>query len=347
MKTILSLFSIALTPAIQCKEVQENSRISFSGELRTSYLISVKDEDDDDYNDYDYYGGEIAINAHLTEKIKAKLSADLETILNEEMEDGIISNDKAQRSLENGNATIEIHQVGGYPLVIIMGKMTDDTAFGEKKFGRSWNIKSDKLYSLRSWNGVIGITAKLSDLPGFWDVLETSVFESSRGNYDVSEQTGYSIRLQKKTAIMDNKTKFAVSFLDVGNNHERVSGKNYKNADRREERVVTSVSMDMPQYNTRFSLSAMYFTDNVYYSDTSDHLVKGHFQYRLSDEKWIHSEYARLNEHSQSLSTSYWVNMKREGDFHLYWGIGIRKFDFVKKKDEWIFGTQLRLLLDP
>ena len=360
MKRIFLLTSflfLTYAPQVWCDEVQEmeeESFLDFSADLRSKYTFSIE-EDGPNEREVRHFGN-VRLDAQVTEQIKIRLVADLGALFARNVDHDGSAGERLRESIENGTALVEIHEVGGYPLVIVLGKMNDvgsgdDVAFGSDTLPRSdWSggIAGDQLGSLRTWTGVVGVTARLTDMPSFLDTLEATIFESDRGDMDVSGDAGYAIKLTKDIGVLNRNTRITVSYLNVDNMGEREFGEIYDDIDEREKRLNISASMDLPEYNSKIGMSVMRFEDNVDYSDTSDTQVGVQYQYYFADDEWIHGEYSFLDEHSQSYSLAYWRSIVEDELAQAFWGVGARKFEFEEegKNDSWVLGTQIRVLLN-
>lgn len=193
MKRLLSAIVLGLTLplSVQVNAQQDvgllgdDFKVDYYGQLNANAVAH------EDYN-YNYTYAWLSLGVTWKEKVRAVLTTSLTTII----EDNDIK-------LENGfsieefitDAYIEIREVGGAPVAIIVGKRSIPFAsaveampvFGNNPLSEQYDIDEVFGFSVRLDQGLFGI----------FDSAEISAFETEKGDLSIGTIDGVSVRLNK------------------------------------------------------------------------------------------------------------------------------------------------------
>jgi hypothetical protein len=164
----------------------DDFKVSYYGEVNANYVSHPS------YN-YDYHYAWLSLGVEWKNKVRAVLT----TSLTATFEDGNIELED-DFSLEEfiTEAYIEIKEVGGSPVAIIVGKQA--IPFGQKVeempiFG---NNPIEDLYGI---DEVFGLTVKLDQgLLGLLDSASISAFETESGDLSIGDINGISVKISKE-----------------------------------------------------------------------------------------------------------------------------------------------------
>ncbi len=195
--------------------LNDDFKVDYYGEVNGNYVQH------EDYN-YNYTYGWVSLGVEWKNKIRAVLTTSLTTVFedgNVKFEDGF--------SLEEfiSDAYIEIKEVGGTPVAVIVGKRSipfgapveEMPIFGNNPIGDMYDI-----------DGVFGLTVKLDKgFFGLFDSAELSAFETEGGDLSIGSINGASVRLSKEitqnivatvgAAQLDEESRMTVGLVAKSN----------------------------------------------------------------------------------------------------------------------------------
>lgn len=185
--TLATLFSAA--PMAQDLEyLNDDFVVDYYGEVNGNYIAH------EDY-DYNYTYGWLSVSATWKNKIRMVLTTSLTAIF--EDNDIKLDDDFSMEEFISA-AYIEIKEVGGAPVAIIVGKRSIPFAkevlempiFGNNPIANDYDIE-----------GVFGFSVRLDEgLFGIFDEAEFSAFETGENDFSIGTINGASVRLSKELA---------------------------------------------------------------------------------------------------------------------------------------------------
>ncbi|GAB4012246.1 MAG: hypothetical protein Fur0010_07910 [Bdellovibrio sp.] len=289
-------------------------RVAVDGEINTSGM----------------YGSESGRVAHLKDsyvtlsgtfkdKIRAVITADLSRIFREnkvELTDDF--------SLEEfiKEAYIEIREVGGAPVAIIVGKQP--MAFGQNV--QSMPIFSNNpLASLQEINEVMGVTVELSEgLFGLFDMAEVSAFETQGGDLQIGKIDGVSVRLSK---MLTDQWLLTLSHAEMGNSHLS-SG--------HERRTSIGLIGETQDGMLVGWVEGMYFSNNPQYPNANFGITAGG-SIRVHETTDVIVEYTWIEKEVSQIA----LGVKTALTSNMTVGAEVRYNNYVERKDDIVFGINV------
>lgn len=215
-KTALLSFIVAsqmaLSPQVLLAEDNDSKllgddfRLSYDSEINTNY--STGSQEGDVINLDESY---LSLSAEWKNKIRGVIKTKLENIF---QDNRVEFNDDFSLSEFIREAYIEIREVNGSPMAIVVGKQP--MAFGQ-------NVEAMPLFAdnpladMQDIEEVFGVTVDLSEgLFGVFDQAELSVFETEGEDFKIGEIDGVSVRLSK---MLTDQVLLTLSHAELGNNH--------------------------------------------------------------------------------------------------------------------------------
>ena len=262
----------------------------------------------------------ITMSAAWKQQIRAVLTAKLEHIFE-------------QNSVEFNNgfsiqefireAYIEIRDLGGVPVAVIIGKQP--IPFGQ-------NIQAMPLFSsnplnrLQEINEVYGLTVELTEgLFGIFDQVELSVFETKGGDLELGKIDGLSIRLSK---YLTDQWLLTLSHAEMGNSHLN-SG--------HERRTSVGLVGQTEDGDLVGWVEGILFSNNPQYPNSRFALTVG-ASYRVHRTTEVVLEYSYVQAAVHDLGLAIKTNITK----NLSAGAEIRYRNYVERNDhEVIFGISL------
>ncbi|MBT3586540.1 MAG: hypothetical protein HN509_16650 [Halobacteriovoraceae bacterium] len=186
------------------EETGSDFRFNVDGEVN-NYFSSGGD------NKYDFRESYVSLSVEWKNKIRGVLTANLAEL----QKDGKLKfNDDFEIEKFIKEAYIEIREINGWPVAVIVGKQP--IAFGQNVQAMP-AFKNNPLSNLQEVKEVYGLTLDLTEgLFGLVDQLEVSVFESESGDLGIGKIDGVSVRMSK---MLTDQWLLTLSHLEQGNSH--------------------------------------------------------------------------------------------------------------------------------
>lgn len=181
-------------------------RVGYEAEINSNATTSTNSESSVNFRD-----SYISLNAEWKNKIRLVLTGKLDQIFKENK---VTFTDDFSIEEFVQEAYIEIKEVGGSPIAIIVGKQP--IPFSQKVQAMPI-FSSNPVASLQNINEVFGVTVDLTEgLFGIFDQVEVSAFETERGDLKLGTIDGVSVRLSK---MLTDNILFTAGHAEMGNNH--------------------------------------------------------------------------------------------------------------------------------
>jgi hypothetical protein len=214
LKKILPLlaFTMALGPTqilAQGSDIEllgGDFRVGYEAEINSNASTSTEGQ-----NSINLRGSYISLNAEWKNKVRLVLTAKLEKIFKENK---VSFSDDFSLEEFIEEAYIEIKEVGGSPIAVIVGKQP--IPFSQKV--QAMPIFSDNpVAGLQNINEVYGVTVDLTEgLFGIFDQVEVSAFETEKGDLKLGTIDGVSVRLSK---MLTDNILLTIGHAEMGNTH--------------------------------------------------------------------------------------------------------------------------------
>lgn len=213
--TLLSFFvasQMALSPQLLMAQEHDSQllgndfRISYDSEINTNY--SNGGEEGDVVN---LEGSYVSLSVEWKNKIRGVVKTKLEQIF---QDNRVEFNEDFSLSEFIKEAYIEIREINGSPMAIIIGKQP--MAFGQNVQAMPL-FKNNPLAEMQDIDEVFGVTVDLSEgLFGLFDQAEISAFETDDGNFKIGDIDGVSGRL---SVMLTDQVLLTLSHAELGNGH--------------------------------------------------------------------------------------------------------------------------------
>ncbi len=189
------------------KEVENNWKFIVSGEGNSSLSYQSQTPDRSGAKLEQSF---ITLGVEWKKKIRAVITSKLEHIF----KNNFAINDQFNITQFVREAFIEIREIGGKPVAIIIGKHPIAFGQGMKKMPI---FSNNPLFNEQSVEEVIGLTIDFDfSLWKLFDKLEVSVFESKKSDLEIGRIDGMSVRLSK---LLFENWMATFSHSELGNNH--------------------------------------------------------------------------------------------------------------------------------
>lgn len=211
MAKALILASLTMTPHLHAQEddgimLGDDFRLDYDAEINTNAMAGTQSG-----QAVDLSGSFVSLSLDWRNKVRAVLTGKLEEIF---QENGIELNDNFSLGEFVREAYIEIREVNGSAMAIIVGKQP--MAFGQNVQAMPI-FRNNPLIQLQEIDEVFGVTIDLREgIFGLFDQAELSVFETEEGDFQIGQVDGVSIRLSK---MMTDQILLTLSHAEMGNNH--------------------------------------------------------------------------------------------------------------------------------
>lgn len=184
----------------------DNFNISIDGEVNFGGLIDREGEINS------HFGGSfVSLSVEWRNKVRAVVTAKLDTLF---AENDIEFNDNFSIGEFIKEAYIEIREVGGTPVAVVVGKQPIPFAQGVEAMPFYDN---NPLQDLQEIKEVYGVTVNLTEgLFGLFDQAEVSAFETDGGDLSLGRIDGVSIRLSR---LITENWLLTLSHASLGNEH--------------------------------------------------------------------------------------------------------------------------------
>lgn len=189
MASIMGLLSTA--PVMSYDDYKKEASefdVSVSGDLLVGGTYDFDAED----GNFDLGESTITLSAGIRNKIRAVLTFKLEEMI----ESGDLKwNDDFDVEEFIKEAYIEIKNIGGIPMAVIVGK--HQMAFGENVEEIPFPHLNPAHTDILEIDEVMGLTLRLDGVLGLFDSLDISFFEQNEGDLELGEVNGFSVKLTK------------------------------------------------------------------------------------------------------------------------------------------------------
>jgi len=303
---------------------QENSGSDDSGLLGDDFSIGIDGEintggtiNTDGDTASNLRGSYVSLSVTWKEKIRAVITAKLEEIFKE---GGVEFNDDFSIGEFIKEAYIEIREVGGSPVAIIIGKQP--MAFGQNVQAMPL-FENNPLADLQEIDEVYGITVDLTEgLFGIFDQAEVSVFETDAGDLELGKIDGVSIRLSK---MITDQWLVTLSHAELGDNdlgHER--------------RTSVGLIGETSDGTLVGWVEGMYFSNNPEYPNSNFALTVGGMM-RVHETTDVIVEYNWVEKELHEIGVGVRTALTRS----LSIGAEVRYRNYVERDNEVVFGIML------
>ncbi len=231
----------------------DDFRVGYEAEINSNAMASTEGSES-----VNFRGSYISLNAEWKNKVRFVLTGKLEKIFKDNK---VEFNDDFDLEEFISEAYIEIKEVGGSPIAVIVGK---------QPIPFSQNVQAMPLFQenpiahLQSIDEVYGLTVDLTEgLFGIFDQVEISAFETEKGDLEIGNINGASVRLSKM--LTDN------ILLTVG--HAEMGANNAQEGHQRRSSVgLVAESTDGMLVGW---VEGMYFSNDPTYPDSSFAITTG------------------------------------------------------------------------
>lgn len=303
---------------------QENSGSDDSGLLGDDFSFGIDGEintggtiNTDGDTASNLRGSYVSLSVTWKEKIRAVITAKLEEIFKE---GGVEFNDDFSIGEFIKEAYIEIREVGGSPVAIIIGKQP--MAFGQNVQAMPL-FENNPLANLQEIDEVYGITVDLTEgLFGIFDQAEVSVFETDAGDLELGKIDGVSIRLSK---MITDQWLVTLSHAELGDNdlgHER--------------RTSVGLIGETSDGTLVGWVEGMYFSNNPEYPNSNFALTVGGMM-RVHETTDVIVEYNWVEKELHEIGVGVRTALTRS----LSIGAEVRYRNYVERDNEVVFGIML------
>jgi len=262
----------------------------------------------------------ISLSAAWKDKIRAVVTTKLESIFRE---NGVGLNDNFSLQEFIKEAYIEVREVGGVPLAIIVGK--HPIAFGQNVQAMPL-FANNPLAKLQEIKEVYGVTVELTEgLFGLFDKVEISAFETKGGDLELGRIDGVSVRLSK---TLTEHWKMTISHAELGNSHLNTG---------HERRTSVGLIGEALNGDLIGWVEGIYFSNNPQYP-RSNFAITGGIMYRVARGTDVMLEYSYIHKALLELGLAIKTNLTK----NLQAGVEVRYRNYVERSEhEVIFGISL------
>lgn len=225
-------------------------------------------------------------------------------------------------SANSSRKYIEIREVGGSPIAIIIGKQP--MAFGQNVQAMPF-FENNPLADLQEIKEVYGITVDLTEgLFGIFDQAEVSVFETGKGDLELGKVDGVSIRLSK---MITDQWLVTLSHADLGNDGQSTG---------RERRTSVGLIGETSDGTLVGWVEGMYFSNSPEYQNSNFAITVGGMM-RVHETTDIIVEYNWVEKELQEIG----VGVRTALTSNLSIGAEVRYRNYVERDNEVVFGIML------
>ncbi|MBT7608642.1 MAG: hypothetical protein HN576_02730 [Bacteriovoracaceae bacterium] len=316
LTTIVMIFSLSLS----AQEVDSDDsgllgddfRVTFDGEINTGGSINTNGD-----TSADLRGSYVSLSIEWKEKIRAVITAKLDALFKEGK---VEFNDDFSLGEFIKEAYIEIREVGGSPVAIIIGKQP--MAFGQNIQAMPF-FESNPLANLQEIDEVYGITVDLTEgLFGIFDQAEVSIFETEAGDMTLGKIDGVSIRLSK---MITDQWLLTLSHAELGENDQG-----------RERRTSVGLVGETTDGTLVGWVEGLYFSNNPEYPNSSFGITIGGMM-RVHETTDVIVEYNWVERELQEIGIGVRTALTR----NLSVGAEVRYRNYVERDNEISFGITL------
>lgn len=228
-------------------------KVGYEAEINSNAMASTEGQ-----NGMNFEDSYISLNATWKNKIRLVLTGKLEEIFKENK---VSFNDDFSIEEFIEEAFIEIKEVGGSPVAIIVGKQPIPFS---QKIEAMPIFSNNPLADLQTINEVYGLTVDLTEgLFGIFDQVEISAFETEKGDLSLGTIDGVSVRLSK---MLTDNILLTVGHAEMGNNHLTTG---------HERRTTVGLVAESNDGMLVGWVEGMFFSNNPTYPDSSFAITAG------------------------------------------------------------------------
>ncbi|MEC7275490.1 MAG: hypothetical protein VXV96_04145 [Bdellovibrionota bacterium] len=181
----------------------DDFRVGYEAEINNNASVSTEGSES-----VNFQGSYISLNAEWKNKIRLVLTAKLEEIFKENK---VSFNEDFDLGEFVEEAYIEIKEVGGSPIAVIVGKQP--IPFSQKVQAMPL-FNNNPIAHLQTIDEVFGVTVDLTEgLFGVFDQVELSAFETEAGDLEIGNVNGASVRLSK---MLTDNILLTVGHAEIG-----------------------------------------------------------------------------------------------------------------------------------
>ncbi len=262
-------------------------------------------------------GSYVSMSVEWRQKVRLVLTGKLEEIF---QNNDVEFNDDFDVSEFISEAYIEIREVGGTPMAIIVGKQP--IPFGQNVQAMPM-FRSNPLVGLQEVNEVYGVTVDLTEgLLGLFDQLEISAFETEAGDMEIGKIDGMSVRMTK---MLTDQWLLTASHARLGNEH--LNG---------EEEKRTSIGLIGQTEDGSLIgwAEGVLFSNNPEYPNSNFAITVGG-QYQIAESTAVVVEYNYIKNELQEIGTGVKTELTR----NLSVGADVRYRNYIdERENDVIFG---------
>jgi len=309
---------LAQSPALLADDLEllgGDFRVGYEAEINSNASTSSDGRDSLNLN-----SSYISLNAEWKNKIRLVLTAKLEAIF-EDNKISFTQDFSLGEFMEE--AYIEIKDVGGSPIAVIVGKQP--IPFGQNVQAMPL-FENNPLASLQEINEVYGLTVDMTEgLFGIFDQVEISAFETEKGDLELGSIDGISVRLSK---ILTDNILLTLSHAELGNGHLTTGN------ERRSSVGLIGESNDGMLVGW---VEGMYFSNNPDYPDSKFGITVG-AMVRVHRTTDVIVEFNYVEKELRQ----YAIGTRTALTESLTLGLEVRYNDYVTSRDdEVVFGVNL------
>lgn len=289
-------------------------KVDVDGEINTNGMYGTESGRSANLN-----SSYVTLSGTFKDKIRAVITANLGQIFKDNK---IELNDNFDLEEFIKEAYIEIRQVGGAPIAIIVGKQP--MAFGQNV--QSMPIfKNNPLADLQEIEEVMGVTVELSEgLFGLFDMAEVSAFETKGGDLEIGKLDGVSVRLSK---MLTDQWLLTLSHAELGNSHLS-SG--------HERRTSIGLIGETQDGMLVGWVEGMYFSNNPKYPNANFGITAGG-SIRVHETTDVIVEYTWIEKEVSQIA----LGVKTALTSNITVGAEVRYNNYVERKDDIVFGVNV------
>ena len=227
--------------------------VGYEGETNTNFSSSSQNGSMTNFND-----SYISLNVEWKNKIRMVLTGKLEEIFEQ---NSVEFNDDFSIEEFIQEAYIEIKEVGGSPIAVIVGKQPIPFAQNVQAMPI---FSNNPLADLQQIDEVYGLTVDLTEgLFGMFDQVEVSAFETEQGDLNIGSIDGVSVRLSK---MLTDNILLTLGHAELGNSHLSTGN---------ERRTTVGLIGESNDGMLVGWVEGMYFSNNPEYPDSSFAITVG------------------------------------------------------------------------
>ncbi len=289
-------------------------RVGYEGEVNSNIMAGSESGSMQNLN-----GSYVSLNAEWKNKIRFVLTGKLESIFKN---NNVEFNDDFSIEEFISEAYIEIKEVGGSPIAVIVGKQPIPFAQNVQAMPI---FSNNPLANLQEIDEVYGLTVDLTEgLFGMFDQVEISAFETESGDLSLGSIDGVSVRLSK---MLTDNILLTIGHAELGNGHLD-SGN--------ERRTTVGLIGESNDGMLVGWVEGMYFSNNPEYPDSSFGItVGGMIQVHRTTDVIVEFNYVEKE------VMQYAVGTRTALTESLSLGVEARYNDYLNRDNDIVLGISL------